>query len=53
MKLTLGEKYIKFGRSYVSFCEECSEIEFTEVCSGKLVISLTRVVILRRKVKGM
>ena len=30
-----------------------SEIEFTEACFGKLVISLSRVVILRSKVKGM
>ena len=40
-------------RSYASFGEDCSEIEFTEACFGKLVISLSKVVILRRKVKSM
>ena len=49
----LGCKNIKSGRSYASFGEDYSEIDFTEACSGKLVISLSRVVILRRKVKGM
>ena len=37
----------KSRRSYVSFGDVCSEIEFTEACSGKLVISLSRVEILR------
>ena len=44
---------IMFGRNYVSFCDVYSEIEFTEACFGKLVISLSRVVILRSKVKVM
>ena len=43
----------KSGRSYVSFGDVCSEIEFTETFSAKLVICLSRVVILRRKIKGM
>ena len=37
----------KSGRSYVSFGDVCFEIEFIEACSNKLVISLSRVVILR------
>ena len=53
MQLNLGAKDIKFGRSYASFGDDCSEIEFTEACSGKLVISLRKFVILRRKVKGV
>ena len=43
----------KSRRSYVSFGDVCSEIEFTEACSGKLVISLSRVDILRIKVEEM
>ena len=43
----------KSRRSYVSFGDVCSEIEFTEACSGKLIISLSRVVILRIKVEDM
>ena len=43
----------KFGRSYVNFCDVCSEIEFTEACSGKLFISLSRVVILRFEVEDL
>ena len=39
----------KFGKSYVSFGDVCSEIEFTKACSGKLFISLSRVSILRIK----
>ena len=46
-------KNIKSGRIYASFGEGFSKIEFTKVCVGKLVISLSRVVILRRKVKGI
>ena len=37
----------------MSFGDLCSEIEFIEACSGKLVISLSRVVILRIEVKDM
>ena len=36
-------------RSYACFGEDYSEIDFIEVCSGKLVISLSRFVILRRQ----
>ena len=43
----------KSRRSYVSFGDVCSKIEFIEACSGKLVISLNRVDILRIKVKDM
>lgn len=35
------------GRSYASFGEDYSKIEFTKACFGKLVISLSRVAILR------
>ena len=41
----------KSRRSYVSFGNKCSEIEFIEVCSGKLVISLSKVIILRGEVE--
>jgi hypothetical protein len=37
----------KSERSYVSFGDVCSEIEFIEACSSKLVISLRRIIILR------
>lgn len=53
MQLTLGAKYIKYGRIYASFGENCSEIEFTKACSSKLFISLSIVVILRSKDKGV
>lgn len=53
MHLILGEKYIKFGRIYASVSEDYSEIQFTKVHFGKPIICLSRVVILRRKVKGM
>ena len=39
--------------SYISFGDVFSEIEFTEACPGKLVISLIKIVILRIKVKDM
>ena len=45
--VTVGRRNDKSGRSYVSFGNVCSEIEFTEACPGKLGISLTRVIILR------
>ena len=53
MRLTLGAINIKSRRSYTSFGEDCLEIQFIEACFGKLVISLSRVVILRSEVKGM
>ena len=43
----------KSRRSYVIFGNVCSEIEFIEACASKLVISLSRVVILRIKVEDM
>ena len=48
-----GWRNDKSGRSYVSFCNVCSKIEFIEACFGKLVISLSRVIILRSEVKDM
>ena len=39
----------KSGRSYISFGDVYFEIEFTKTCSGKLVISLSRIVILENK----
>ena len=53
MQLTSSTKDIKFGRSYASFGDDCFEMEFTKAYSGKLFISLNRVVILRSKVKGV
>ena len=52
-KFNVGWRNDKYKRHYVSFRDVYSEIEFTEACSGKLVISLSRFVILRRMVKGM
>ena len=43
----------KSRRSYVSFGDFYSEIEFTEACSSKLVIYLSRVGILRIKVEDV
>ena len=37
----------------VSFGDVCSEIEFTKACFGKLVISLSRIVILRIEVEDV
>ena len=51
--INIGRRNDKYGRSYVSFGDVCSEIEFTEGCSSKLVISLSKVVILRIKVEDM
>ena len=51
--INIGKRQDKSGRSYVSFGDVCFEIEFKEACSGKLVISLSKVVILRSKVKRM
>ena len=48
----MGAKNIKSGRSYASFGEDYSEIEFTKAYSVKLVISLSRVVISRSEVNG-
>ena len=51
--LNIRSRKDKSRRSYVSFGDVCSEIEFTEACSGKLFISLSRVDILRIKVEDM
>ena len=40
-------------RCYLSFGDVYYEIEFTEVCSSKLVISLSKVDIIRIEVKDM
>ena len=40
-------------RSYVSFGDVCSKTEFREACFGKLVISLSRVDILRIEVEDI
>ena len=40
-------------KSYVSFGDVCSKIEFTKACSGKIFISLSRADILRIKVEDM
>ena len=46
----IGKRNDKSRRSYVSFGDGCSEIEFTKACFDKLVISLSKVDILRVKV---
>ena len=51
--LNVKSKKDKSRRSYVSFGDVCSEIEFVEACFGKLVISLSKVDILRIKVENM
>ena len=43
----------KSRRSYVSFGDVYSKIEFTEACSSKIVISLRRFDILRLEVEDM
>ena len=48
--VNLRRRNDKSGRSYVSFGDVCSKIEFIEACYGKLFISLRRIVILRTKV---
>ena len=51
--VNIGRRNDKSGRSYVSFGDVCSEIEFTEACSSKLVISLSKNFILRIEVEDM
>ena len=51
--INVGSRKDKSRRSYVSFGDVYSKIEFTEACSGKLVISLNRVDILRIEVEDM
>ena len=43
----------KSGRSYVSFGDVYSKIEFIEACSSRLALSLRRVVILRIEVEDV
>ena len=43
----------KSRRSYVSFGDICSKIEFTEACSGKIFTFLRRLHILRIEVEDM
>ena len=49
--VNVGWRNVKAGRSLVSFGDVCPEIEFTEASSGKLVISLRTIVLLRIKVE--
>ena len=51
--VNVGWRNDKSGRSYVSFGDVCSEIEFIEACSSKIIISLSKVDILRIKVEDM
>ena len=51
--VNIGRRKDKYRRSYEIFGDICSKIEFIEACFGKLVISLSRVVILRIKVEEM
>ena len=51
--VNVGWRNVKSGRSYVSFGEDCSKIEFTKACSGKLVISLSGIYIMWIKVEDM
>ena len=44
--VNIGRRNDKFGRIYVSFGDVYTEIEFTEACFGKLVISPSRLDIL-------
>ena len=51
--VNIGSRKDKSRRSYVSFGDVSSEIEFTKACSGKLIISLSKVDILRIEVVDM
>ena len=51
--VNVGWRNVKSWRSYVSFGDVCSEIEFTKVCSSKIVVSLSIIVIQRIKVEDM
>ena len=48
-----GWRNDKSRRSYESFGNICSKIEFVESCSGKLFISLIRVIIPITKIEDM
>ena len=49
----IGRRMYKSRIIYVSFGDVCSKIDFTKAHSGKLVISLSRVDILRIEVEDM
>ena len=51
--VNIGSKKDKYRRSYEIFGDICSEIKFTEACSSKISISLSRVDILRIEAVGM
>ena len=51
--VNVGWRNDNFESSYVIFGDVYYEIEFKEACSGKLVISLSRIVILRIKVEDV
>ena len=51
--VNVGSRKDKSRRSYVSFGDVYSEIDFIEVCSGKLVISLSKIDILRIEVEDL
>ena len=51
--VNVGRRKDKSRRSYVSFGDVCSEIEFIEACSSKFIISLSIVDNLRIKVEDM
>ena len=52
-EVNIERRNYKSKRSYLSFGDVYSKIEFTEACSCKLVISLSKVVILRIEVEDM
>ena len=51
--VNIGWRNDKSGRSYVIYANVCFDIEFTKACSHKLVISFSRVIILRSEVEDM
>ena len=51
--VNVGWRNVKSRRSYVSFGDVYFEIEFIDVCSSKLVISLNKIFILRIEVEDV
>ena len=51
--VNIGIRKDKYRRSYVSSIDVYFEIVFIEACSGKTLISLSRVVILRIEVEDV
>ena len=51
--VNVGRRKDKSRRSYVSFSDIFSEIEFIEACSGKLVIYPSKKIILTIEVEDM